>query len=54
MDKRIVMLGMIVGSTIGGWLPSYIGIDPLSFTGILFTLVGGLLGIWVAVKLSGD
>jgi hypothetical protein len=40
MDKKIVMIGMVAGSWIGGWLPTLFGISA-----------GGIIGIWICYKM---
>ncbi len=50
--KSLVMLGMVVGSTAGGWLPMMFGVGAFSLTAIITTAVGGLLGVWIAFKLT--
>lgn len=46
----IVMIGMVVGSTIGGYVPSLFGAGFLSLWGIVGSAIGGILGIWIAYK----
>ena len=46
------MTGMIVGSIIGGYLPVLFGLSALSYTTILTSGLGGLIGIWLGYKLS--
>ena len=43
---------MIVGSTIGGMIPGLWGAGFLSFSSILLSAVGAILGIWLAFKMS--
>jgi hypothetical protein len=50
-SKGIVMLGMTVGSTIGGYVPMLFGVGIFSFWSLVGTLVGGILGIYLAFKL---
>jgi hypothetical protein len=45
-------MGMIVGSTLGGFVPLLWGADFLSFSSILFTAIGGFAGIWAGYKLG--
>ncbi len=52
MDKRLVGLGAVIGSTIGGYAPTWFGVSPFSFTSLLGAFVGGVAGIWLMVKLS--
>ena len=53
MNKMLIALGMGVGSTIGALLPQLWGDkDLLGGMSILLGLVGGIVGIWLAVKLN--
>ena len=51
-DKRLIMFGMIVGSVLGGWLPSLWGAGGFNMTSIVTSTVGGLAGIWAGWKLA--
>jgi len=48
--KQFVWLGVFVGSAIGDLIPSLWGAGPLSFSSIIFSTIGGILGIYVAYK----
>jgi uncharacterized membrane protein YeaQ/YmgE (transglycosylase-associated protein family) len=48
----MIMLGMIIGSVAGGYVPSLMGVDSFSLTSLLGSIVGGILGIWVAYTLT--
>ena len=50
MTKKLIWIGMFVGSTIGNMVPMLWGGDMMSVSGILFSLVGGLAGIWVGYR----
>lgn len=52
-SKRTVMTGAVGGMTVGGALPLLFG-DYNSFDvwSVLGGLVGGIMGIWLAVVLS--
>lgn len=50
MDKKLAMLFMVVGSTIGGYAPVLFGAESFSFTAVLTSMLGGILGIWLALK----
>jgi hypothetical protein len=52
MDKKVVLLISGVGMTIGGYLPTLFGADPLGGWSILGGMIGGILGIWLAVWLG--
>ncbi len=51
-DKKMVMLGMTIGSTIGGFVPTLLGAGIFSLWSIVGTLIGGILGIWVGFRLK--
>jgi hypothetical protein len=48
--KSVVMTGMILGSIAGGYLPVLFGVSLFSFSSIIWTAVGGFLGIWISYK----
>jgi len=48
----MIMLGMIIGSFAGGYMPTLLGADAFSMTSLLGSIVGGILGIWVAYMLT--
>jgi len=52
MSKKIIWIGMIVGSAIGNMLPLLWGGDAISMTGVLLSGVGGILGIWAGYRLG--
>jgi hypothetical protein len=54
MDKRLVGLGMIVGSTLGAYIPVWLGASTLSYQSVIGALIGGICGIWAVVKLLGQ
>ncbi len=43
-SKKAVWLGMVVGSFIGGLIPMAWGAGELSFSSIILTAVGGIVG----------
>lgn len=43
---------MIVGSTIGGFIPALWGDSFLSFSSIIFSALGAMAGIYLAYKLT--
>ena len=43
---------MVVGSTIGSFIPALWGDGLLSMSSILLTGVGGIAGIWFGFKLT--
>lgn len=50
--KTLVTLGIIVGSIVGGYVPVIFGAGLLSYSSILGSGIGSLLGIYVGYKLS--
>ena len=50
--KRLIWIGAIVGSTVGGLLPGLWKASMLSMWGFVLSTLGGLLGIWAGWKLS--
>jgi uncharacterized membrane protein YeaQ/YmgE (transglycosylase-associated protein family) len=53
MNKMMITIGMGVGSTVGAFLPQAWGdSNLLGGMSILLGLVGGIIGIWLGVKLS--
>ena len=51
-QKSAVMLGMIIGSLIGGYIPTIFGASFLSYSTIFFNGLGGIIGIIVAYKMT--
>jgi hypothetical protein len=50
--KSLVWIGMAVGSAAGGYLPARWGGGLFSFTSLILSGVGGILGIWLGDRLS--
>jgi hypothetical protein len=50
--KTIIIIGMIIGSSIGGYLPILFGAQGISYWSLLGSTVGGFIGIYVSFKLS--
>jgi outer membrane lipoprotein SlyB len=50
--KTMIMIGMIIGSVAGGYLPGLLGADGFSLTSLLGSGAGGILGIWIAFQLT--
>jgi hypothetical protein len=50
--KALILLGMIIGSFIGGYIPALFGADFLSMWAIVGNAAGGIAGIWISFKLS--
>ncbi|MBC7972511.1 MAG: hypothetical protein H7Z11_20695 [Verrucomicrobia bacterium] len=52
MNKLLIGIGMFVGSTIGSYVPVLWGCSMLSFISILFSFIGGIVGIWLGYQVS--
>ena len=50
--KTMIMIGMIIGSVAGGYLPGLLGADGFSLASLLGSGAGGILGIWIAFQLT--
>lgn len=50
-QKKMIILGIVVGSIAGGYMPALFGIDDLMIS-LLGSSIGGILGIWIAFKLA--
>jgi len=51
-QNTMIWIGVFVGSTIGGLIPTLWGDSYLSISSVFFTAVGGILGIWLGFKIS--
>lgn len=51
--KQIIWIGVFIGSTLGGFIPSLWGASMFSLSSVLFTFLGGLAGIYIGFKISG-
>ena len=51
-SKSLIMIGMVAGSALGGWVPSLWGDGGLSMASVVTGAIGGLLGIWAGYKIS--
>ena len=50
--KAMVRLGILIGSTVGGYVPTLWGAEIISFSCLLSSILGGLLGVWIAYKID--
>jgi hypothetical protein len=51
-SKSVIWIGMAVGSTIGSFIPLLWGAGVFSFSSIILSAIGGILGIWLGFKIS--
>lgn len=52
--KSAIFWGMTFGSLVGGYIPALWGGDAFSISGIVWSGVGGILGIWLGFKMGSD
>lgn len=50
--KAWIWLGLIVGTSAGGMVPTLWGDSSLSGWAVLFSVLGGFLGIWAGFKIG--
>lgn len=50
--KTAIIIGAIIGSLLGGYLPTLFGADSISFWSLIGSAVGGLIGIYVSFRLT--
>lgn len=50
--KQLVWVGIFVGSTIGGYIPTLWGDDFFSMSSILLSGLGAFVGIFAAYQIS--
>lgn len=50
MYKALVWLGLLIGSSLGGYVPALFGVNSFSLWGVLGSLVGGGIGIFAGSK----
>ncbi|HZT85370.1 MAG TPA: hypothetical protein VE984_08130 [Gaiellaceae bacterium] len=53
MDRRVVWLFVVVGTTVGALLPSVWGGGALGLASLGLGALGGVAGLWLAAKLTG-
>lgn len=55
MDMKIYIWGgMFAGSGIGSLIPLLWGDSALSFSSVILTFVGGIIGIWAGYQIGKD
>ncbi len=53
MGKGPTYTGGSVGGIVGSFVPGLWGAGELSMWSLLFFMVGGILGVWIAYRLFG-
>lgn len=52
MDKRVLWLCMLAGSTVGGFLPELWGASAFGASSLLLSAIGAIAGVLVAARIS--
>jgi hypothetical protein len=52
MTKLLIGVGSFGGTIVGSYIPSLWGEDSFSVVGILFTIIGGVVGILLGYQLA--
>jgi hypothetical protein len=52
--RGVMMIAVLVGSTLGGLVPSLWGAGMLSVAGVVFSILGGVAGIWVGARMGAS
>jgi hypothetical protein len=50
--KATVTITVFIGSIIGGYIPVLLGMSFLSMWGLVTSAIGGIIGIWIGMKIS--
>jgi len=51
-SKSLIWIFMAIGSAIGGYIPTFWGASFFSFSSVILTALGGILGIYLGFKMS--
>lgn len=52
--RGVMMIAVLVGSTLGGLVPSLWGAGMLSVAGVVFSVLGGVAGIWAGARIGAS
>ena len=50
--KFLIYSGMMIGSLIGGYIPTFFGVNMLSIIPIFTSSLGAVVGVYIGYKLS--
>jgi hypothetical protein len=50
-SRALIWVAILISSTIGGAIPELWGAEMLSFTSLLLSGIGGLVGLWIVFKM---
>jgi outer membrane lipoprotein SlyB len=54
VNKKVLGMCILIGSTVGGYLPTFVGQGSLSFASILGSAAGGVAGVLAARRIDAD
>ena len=54
MNKKVLWMCMAVGSTVGGYLPTFFGQGSFSLAAIVGSGVGAVAGVFAAQRIDAD
>jgi hypothetical protein len=49
-SRALIWVAILIGSTIGGAIPELWGAEMLSYTSLLLSGIGALVGLWIVFK----
>jgi uncharacterized membrane protein YeaQ/YmgE (transglycosylase-associated protein family) len=52
-DKKIYLVAVMVGSVIGGYIPTFLGFDIFSLWSVVGGAVGAALAVYICYKIIG-
>lgn len=50
--KTLIWAGLVIGSSLGSYLPTLFGQDMFSGWAILWSAIGSILGVWAGYKIG--
>jgi hypothetical protein len=54
VNKKVLWMCMAVGSTVGGYLPTFFGQSSFGLISIFGSLVGGVAGVFAAQRIDAE
>jgi hypothetical protein len=52
MDRKFIFIFLFLGGFIGGYFPLLWGASPFSFSSVIWSAIGGLVGIYVGYNVN--
>jgi outer membrane lipoprotein SlyB len=50
--KTMIMIGMVAGTYLGGYVPTLLGADTFSMWSIIGSMIGGVIGVVLGYKIT--